>query len=62
GKFYRFEPLTLFPFDKRALDMTILFPHEISWLNDYHRMVYDRLKSSLTSEECEWLREATSAI
>lgn len=62
GKFYRFEPLTLFPFDKRALDMTILYPHEIAWLNDYHRMVYDRLKSSLSSEECEWLREATSAI
>ncbi len=62
GKFYRFESLTLFPFDKRALDITILQPHEIAWLNDYHRMVYDRLKSSLTSEECEWLREATSAI
>ena len=62
GKFYRFEPLTLFPFDKRALDMTILQPYEIAWLNDYHRMVYDKLKASLTSEECEWLREATSAI
>ncbi len=62
GKFYRFEPLTLFPFDKRALDITILQPYEIAWLNDYHRMVYDKLKSSLTSEECEWLREATSAI
>ena len=62
GKFYCFEPLTLFPFDKQALDMTIMQPHEIAWLNDYHRMVYDRLKSSLTSDECEWLREATSAI
>lgn len=62
GKFYRFEPLTLFPFDKRALDITILHPYEIAWLNDYHRMVYDKLKSSLTSEEREWLREATSAI
>lgn len=62
GRFYQFEPLTLFPFDKLALDMTILQPHEIAWLNDYHRMVYDKLKSSLTMEECEWLREATSAI
>lgn len=62
GKFYHFETLTLFPFDKRALDMNILLPHEISWINDYHRMVYDKLKSSLTMEECEWLREATSAI
>lgn len=62
GKFYRFEPLTLFPFDKRALDISILLPHEIAWLNDYHRMVYDKLKGSLTSEECKWLLEATSAI
>lgn len=62
GKFFRFETLTLFPFDKRALDITILLPHEIAWINDYHRIVYDKLKSSLTSEECEWLREATSAI
>lgn len=62
GEFYRFEPLTLFPFDKRALDITILLPQEIAWINDYHRIVYDRLKGALTSEECEWLREATSAI
>ncbi len=62
GRFFRFETLTLFPFDKRALDCSILLPHEIAWLNDYHRMVYNKLKPSLTSEECEWLREATSAI
>lgn len=62
GKFYRFEPLTLFPFDKRALDISILLPHEIAWLNDYHRMVYDKLKGSLTSDECKWLLEATSAL
>lgn len=62
GKFYHFETLTLFPFDKRALDMNLLLPHEIAWINDYHRMVYDKLKSSLTTEEREWLREATSAI
>lgn len=62
GKFYRFEPLTLFPFDKRALDISILSPHEIAWINDYHRMVYDKLKGSLTSDECKWLLEATSAL
>lgn len=62
GKFYRFETLTLFPFDKRAIDISILLPHEIAWLNDYHRMVYDKLKGSLTSDECKWLLEATSAL
>ncbi len=62
GKFYRFEPLTLFPFDKSALDTSILLPHEIAWINDYHRMVYDKLKGELTFDECEWLRDATSAI
>ncbi len=62
GEFYGFEPLTLFPFDKHALEIDLLSPQEIAWLNDYHRMVYDRLQGALTPEEREWLREATSAI
>lgn len=62
GEFYCFEPLTLFPFDKRALDLDLLSPQEIAWLNGYHRLVYDRLQGALTPEEREWLLEATSAI
>ncbi len=62
GAFYRFETLTLFPFDIEAIDTSILSTSEIEWLNSYHEMVYDRLSPSLTEEEQHWLRRKTTKI
>lgn len=38
-RFFRFEPLTLIPIQKKLLDVTLLSLKEINWLNDYHKMV-----------------------
>ena len=62
GTFYRFETLTLFPFDTEALDLSIMSEKEIEWLNSYHEMVYDRLSPMLNADEQQWLRHKTSAI
>ncbi len=62
GTFYRFETLTLFPFDSKAIDISILSAREIEWLNNYHEMVYDRLSPYLTEEEQQWLRRKTAEI
>ena len=35
---------------------------EIQWLNDYHKMVFDRLSPHLSAEEVVWLKEATSPL
>ena len=62
GMFYRFETLTLFPFDTEALDISIMTEKEIEWLNSYHEMVYDRLSPMLDEEEQQWLHRKTTAI
>lgn len=62
GMFYRFETLTLFPFDTEALDLSIMTEKEIEWLNNYHEMVYDRLSPMLNEEEQQWLHRKTTSI
>ncbi|MCL1943049.1 MAG: aminopeptidase P family protein [Candidatus Azobacteroides sp.] len=62
GRFYAFETLTLFPFDQKAIDKACLTSDEITWINQYHQMVYTRLSPYLSEEEKNWLKEKTSAI
>lgn len=62
GKFYRFEPLTLCPIDKKAIAIEILTDEELAWFNEYHQMVYNRLCPFLNEEETAWLKEATSPL
>ncbi|CAM9741765.1 unnamed protein product, partial [Laminaria digitata] len=38
-RFYRFEPLTLIPMQKKLLDQSLLSPKELDWLDDYHHRV-----------------------
>ena len=55
GTFLQFEPLTLCPIDKSAIDISLMTDEEIGWLDEYHQMVYDRLSPYLDEEEREWL-------
>ncbi len=62
GSFYRFETLTLCPIDKTPIIKAMLSEEEISWLNHYHQMVYNRLSPLLTEEEKSWLKEKTDEL
>ena len=62
GTFYKFEPLTLCPIDKEAILVEMLNDEELGWFNEYHQMVYNRLKPFLNEEEQAWLKEATSPL
>ena len=62
GKFLQIEPLTLCPIDTAPVDMTMLLPEELAWLNDYHAKVYAELAPYLDEEEKKWLENATKAI
>lgn len=55
GTFLQFEPLTLCPIDKSAIDISLMTNEEIGWLDEYHQMVYDRLSPYLDEEERKWL-------
>lgn len=63
GNFYKFETLTLFPFDLRLFDTTIMTEGEIKWLNNYHQRVRETLMPALTDEaDRAWLTEKTKAL
>ena len=55
GDFYRFETLTLFPFDLTLFDTALMTDGEIDWLNAYHATVRERLLPHLEPAEQEWL-------
>jgi len=62
GRFYGFETLTLFPFDMKSIDVTLLDKKEIEWLNRYHASVFEKLSEKLTEEERGWLSEKTKMV
>lgn len=62
GKFLQIEPLTLCPIDTAPIDLTMLMPEELAWLNEYHAKVYAELAPYLDEEEKKWLENATKAI
>ena len=62
GKFLGFETLTLCPIDMHPVVKELLTSEERQWLNDYHAMVYEKLKNHLSADEEVWLKAATAAI
>lgn len=62
GKFLQIEPLTLCPIDTAPIDVDMLLPEEIDWLNAYHHSVYEKLSPFLDEEEKIWLENATKPI
>lgn len=59
GRFFHFHPMTLFPFDRSLFELEIMSDEEIKWVDDYHRLVRERLTPLLKPEEQAWLAEKT---
>ncbi len=62
GDFYKFRTLTLFPFDLRLFETSIMSDEEIKWVNDYHANVREALTPLLSPEEATWLEEKTRPL
>lgn len=62
GQFLVFEPITLVPIDIRAIDTELLDLEEITYVNTYHKQVFNTLAPHLTEQERAWLREKTEKI
>ena len=62
GKFYKFEALTLCPFDRSLFDTSIMSDQEVEWVNEYHRKVAAALSPLLEGADKEWLLENTKEI
>ncbi len=61
-EFLCFETMTLFPIDQHLIDRALMTPSEITWLNNYHHMVKERLSPHLTEEEKIWMADKCQAL
>ncbi|MTV15608.1 MULTISPECIES: aminopeptidase P family protein [Bradyrhizobium] len=58
-----FETLTLAPIDRHLIEVSMLSPDELSWLNDYHARVAHVVRPHLDDNVTKlWLDEATAAL
>jgi len=62
GEFLEFETLTLCPIDTRCLELSLLRPDEIVWLNAYHATVRSRLSPLVDGAAKAWLEKSTAAV
>ncbi|ARS52919.1 aminopeptidase P family protein [Kushneria konosiri] len=60
--FLEFETLTLCPIDTRLIESSLLHEDEITWLDDYHRTVFERLAPLLDEDTRLWLAEKTQPL
>ena len=62
GKFMKFETISYCPIDLEGVDVKMLTEEERKWLNDYHKLVYEKLSPYLSDEERDWLKKETRSI
>lgn len=64
GLFYKFETITYVPIETRCLDYSILDKKEIEWINDYHKLVFEKLYPLIKDDEklVKYLKEKTKEI
>lgn len=57
-----FETLTLAPIDRRLIDSKLMTAEEITWLNDYHQAVWEKLSNAVNPETQNWLKRACAPL
>ena len=62
GQFIGFEPITLCYIDTSLIDLDLVTPIEMEWLNNYHKTVYEKLSPHLSEEVSDWLKKKCAPI
>ena len=57
-----FETLTFAPIDRRLVDVAMLEPEELVWLNCYHAHVLAKIGPQLDGPDLDWLRQACAPL
>lgn len=57
-----FETLTLAPFDRRLIDVSLLTPDERKWLDAYHARVRQTIGPQVAADDRAWFEEATAPL
>ena len=62
GSFYEFETLTICPFDRNVIEVSLLTEPEKEWLNNYHQWCKEKLENDLEGEVRDWFLEQVKPI
>lgn len=62
GEFYKFRTMSYCPIDLEGINLEMLSVEEKDWLNNYHKIVFEKLSTHLNEEEKEFLKHETRAI
>lgn len=62
GEFYKFRTISYCPIDLEGVNVEMLSSQEKTWLNDYHKMVFEKLSPYLNEEEKEFLKHETREV
>jgi Xaa-Pro aminopeptidase len=57
-----FETLTLAPFDRRLIDVSLLTADERAWLDAYHARVREMVGPQVAPEDRAWFEKATAPL
>ena len=60
--FLCFETLSLCPLEPELIQGELLSQEEISWVNSYHRLVWERLSPLLSAPQRNWLKGKTREL
>ena len=56
------EPLTLVPYEREAIDVSLLTDDELAWINDYHERVLETVGPLLSGADRDFLEKAAAPI
>ena len=62
GAFFKFDTITLFPFEPALIDPALLSKQELTWINAYNKHVFDRLSPKLENDKKAWLEQKCKEI
>ena len=62
GTFYSFEVLTLVPYERRLIDLSLITEEERKQIDDYHKRIYSELHELVDKDVLKWLETATSPL
>ncbi|GKU94577.1 hypothetical protein SLEP1_g8049 [Rubroshorea leprosula] len=57
-----FEHITWAPYQSKLIELSLLTPEEIEWLNSYHAKCRDILAPFMNENEMAWLKKATEPV
>jgi len=57
-----FETLTLVPINTDLIDLDLMSPDQVEWLNDYHARVFELISPLVDAETVIWLEKATAPV